>query len=206
VGGVSSVKAADPTNEEYDAAMEELASDNRYRWIIPAAIGTILGGGYLGLRYNPNLEGKGLTKWIPKAASLNKEADELWSYGGYVPKIDFSQTINARDAKSMFTNDPRLRDDPYVRNSGLSIINSAVNNAGYVNPTLGNIYDSARDKTQSKLSWAGVTNVAANTMLANATAHLFTSAIGAVVPLSDDAKRTIIDAGTWAAAITSILK
>lgn len=193
------------SDEEYDAAMEELADDKRYKWLIPGALATILGGGYLALRANPNQKHYGLTSWVPKTASLHKEADELWSYGGYVPDIDFSQVINARDAKSMFTNDPQLQNDPYVRNTGLAIINSAASRAGYINPTLGDIYDAARDKEKSKLSWAGVTNVAANTMLANATAHLFTSALGAVMPLSADTKRNIIDAGTWAAAITSIL-
>ena len=193
------------TDEEYDEAMDEFASDNRYKWLIPGALATLLGGGYLALKFNPNQEGYGLTKWVPKTASLKKEADELWSYGGFVPEIDFSRVVNARDARSMFTNDPQLQNDPYVRNTGLSIINSAVNRSGYTNPTLGNIYDAARDKEKSKLSWAGVTNVAANTMLANATAHLFTGALGAVMPLSADTKRNIIDAGTWAAAITSIL-
>jgi len=43
-------------------------------------------------------------------------------------------------------------------------------------------------------------------MIANATAHLFTSAIGAVVPLPKEMKRNLIDAGTWAGAIHSILK
>lgn len=193
------------TDDEYDDAIKELATNSGYKWLIPGALAALLGGGYLAIKANPNQKHYGLTSWVPKTASLHKEADELWSYGGYVPEIDFSQVINARDAKSMFTNDPQLQNDPYVRNSGIAIINSAASNAGYVNPTLGDIYDAARDKEKSKLSWAGVTNVAVNTMLANATAHLFTSALGAVVPLSKETKRNIIDAGTWATAITSIL-
>lgn len=194
------------SNEEYDKAMEELASDDRYRWLVPSALGLMLGGGYLAARYNPNQEKGGLRTWVPKTASVNSyNGDELWSYGGYVPEIDFSQVINAKDAKSMFTNDPTIVNNPYVKNTGLAIINSASQKAGYINPTLGNIYDAARDKEKSKLSWAGVTEVAANTMLANATAHLFTGVLGAVMPLSADAKRNIIDAGTWATAITSIL-
>ena len=193
------------SNAEYDQAMEDLATDDRYRWLVPSALGLMLGGGYLALRNNPNQEQGGRHTWVPKTASLNKEADELWTYGGYVPEIDFSQVINARDAKSMFTNDPAIVSNPYVKNTGVAIINSAAQRAGYVNPTLGDIYDATREKEKSKLSWAGVTEVAANTMLANATAHLFTGALGAVMPLSADAKRNIIDAGTWATAITSIL-
>jgi hypothetical protein len=194
------------SNDEYDEAMEELASDNRYKYIIPSAIGLLLGGSYIGLKYNPNQQGKGLMSWTPKTASLHKEADELFSYGGYVSPIDFGQIINAGQAKSMFSNDPHLQDDPYVRNMGISIINDASRTAGYVNPTLGNIYDSTAKKIKSKLSWEGVTGVAANTMLANATAHLFTGALGAVMPLSNEAKRNIIDAGTWGAFATSIFK
>ena len=192
------------SNEEYNKAMEDLAEDDRYRWMIPMALGTILGGGYLALRRNPNQVDKGLHSWIPKTASINN--DELFTYGGYVPAIDYGQVINARNAKYMFTNDPHLEDEPYVRNMGLSIINDAVNRAGYVNPTLGNIYDSASDKMKKKLSWAGLTDIAANTMIANATAHLITSAIGAVAPLPDDTKHKLIDTATWATAITSILK
>ena len=194
------------TDEEYDEAMEELKQDKRYRWILPTALGGLLGGSYLYWRYNPKQEGKGLLSWSSKTASLHKEADELFSYGGYVPQIDFSQVVNARQAKSLFTNDPNLQNDPYVKNTGLAIINDATNRAGYMNPTLGNIYDSAADKMRKKLTWQGVAGVAANTMIANATAHLFTSALGAVVPLSDNMKRNLIDAGTWAGAIHSILK
>ena len=105
----------------------------------------------------------------------------------------------------MLSNDPRLSQNKYVSNVYTSIIHDAANQAGYTNPTLGDIYKSTANKVKSKLSWNGVTGVAANTMLANATAHLFTSALGAVLPLSDSAKRTLIDAGTWATAITSIL-
>ena len=192
------------TDEEYDQAMEELASDSRYKWLIPGTLAAILGGGYLALKANPNQEHYGLTSWTPKTASVNSGSDELFRYGGYVPDIDFSQVVNARQAKDMFSNDPNLKDDPYVRNMGISIINNASKKAGFVNPTLGDIYDSTASKVNFKLSWQGVTGIAANTMIANATAHLFTAGLGAVLPLSQDAKRTIIDAGTWAAFASSI--
>lgn len=192
--------------DEYDEALDELATDSRYNFLVPAALGTLAAGGYLSLRANLNQKNYGLTGWNPKTASLNKEADELWSYGGYVPDIDFNQVINAGAAKDMFSNDPHLQDDPYVKNMGISIINDASNKAGFVNPTLGNIYDSTAKKIKSKLSWQGVTGVAANTMISNATAHLFTSALGAVVPLSKETKRNLIDAGTWAGAVTAIFK
>lgn len=194
------------SNEEYNQAVEGLATDDRYRWLIPTAIGGILGGGYLASKYNTNQVGKGQHNWAPKTASLHKKADELWSYGGYVPEIDFSQVVNANSMKKMFTNDPMLQKDPYVMNTGVAILNDASNKAGYTNPTLGNIYDSTASKMKKKLSWAGVTDVMANTMLANAEAHLLTGVIGAVAPLSEDAKQTIIDDTTWATAIINILK
>ena len=196
LGRMPITKMTGMTDDEYDEAMEEIANDNRYKWIIPGALATLMGGGYLALKYPGPY-----TKW----ASQDKQADELFSYGGYVPEIDFHKIINAGQAKELFTNDPDLKNDPYVKNMGLAIINDAVNKAGFSNPTLGNIYDSTASKIKSKLSWQGVTGIAANTMLANATAHLFTSAIGAVVPLPKEVKRKIIDYGTWAAAATSIL-
>lgn len=183
------------TDDEYDEAMEELAADKKYKWILPGALALLLGGGYLAFRA-PNS--------YTKFASMDKQADELFSYGGYVPDIDFHQIINAGQAKEMFSNDPHLQNEPYVKNMGISIINDAANKAGYVNPTLGNIYDSTVQKIKSKLSWQGVTGIAANTMIANATAHLFTSALGAVVPLPKETKRKIIDRGTWATAVASI--
>ena len=192
------------TADEYDQALDELASDSRYNFLVPVALGSVAAGSYLAAKANPNQKNYGLTSWVPKTASLNKEADELFSYGGYVPDINFHQIINANQAKAMFTNDPKLQNEPYVKNMGLSIINDAANKAGYVNPTLGNIYDSTAQKIKNKLSWQGVTGIAANTMLANATAHLFTSALGAVVPLSKETKRNLIDAGTWATTVTSI--
>ena len=189
------------SDEEYNEAMDELAQDKRYKYILPGALAAILGGGFLASQVRGSQPYLGLTKW----SSLNKEADELWSYGGYVPDVDFSQVINSRSAKQMFTNDPHLQDDPYVRNMGVAIISDAANRAGYTNPTLGNVYDSARDKMSSKLSLSGVAGVAAKTMIANATAHLFTGALGAVLPLSDKTKQNLIDAGTWYTAVSSIL-
>ena len=192
------------SNEEYDQAMEELASDDKYQFAVPAALGALLGGSYLALRYNPNQQGKGLTSWNPKTASLHKEADELFTYGGYVPDVDFSQVVNAGQARDLFSNDPNLQNDPYVRNMGVAIINDASRKAGFVNPTLGNIYDSTASKIKSKLSWQGVTGIMANTMIANATAHLFTAGLGKVVGLSPEAKRTIEDTATWATFAKSI--
>lgn len=192
------------SDEEYDEAMEELATDSKYQYMIPAALGTVLGGSYLALKANPNQRHYGLLNWNPKTASLHKEADELFTYGGYVPDIDFSQVVNAGQARDLFSNDPNLQNDPYVRNMGVAIINDASRKAGFVNPTLGNIYDSTASKIKSKLSWQGVTGIMANTMIANATAHLFTAGLGKVVGLSPEAKRTIEDTATWATFAKSI--
>lgn len=191
--------------DEYDEALDELATDSRYNYLVPAALGTIAAGGYLSLRANPNQKNYGLTAWAPKTASLHKEADELWTYGSYVPNIEWDQVINANDAREMADNDPRIASQTYVKHMYDSIINNSAMNAGYANPTLRDVYQSTASKIKSKLSWQGVTGVAANTMLANATAHLFTSALGAVMPLSKETKRNLIDAGTWATAIKSIL-
>lgn len=188
------------SNEEYDEAMKDLAENSKYRYVIPAAVGLALGGTYLGLRATPNQEGYGLTQWAAKTASLHKKADEFWTYGGYVPEIDWNAPININKAKTMFTNAPS-----YLKNMGNAILNRAEKDAGYANVTNRDVYDSTAQKMKSKLSWEGVTNIAANTMIANATAHLFTSGLSAVMPLSDTAKRNLIDAGTWGTFIASVL-
>ena len=202
------------SNEEYDQAMEDMANDNRYRFVIPAAVGLLLGGGYLAAKYNKNQEGKGLTSWTPKTASFINAStnagdsaegnNDFFYYSGYVPKIDYGKVIDARQFKSLVSNDNNLKDDPYVRNMELAVVNNASRNAGFVNPTLGNIYDSTASKMKSKLSWQGVTGVAANTMLANATAHLFTAGLDALMGLSPEAQRNIVDTATWATFAKSI--
>ena len=188
------------SNEEYDKAVEGLAEDDRYRYIIPAAVGLALGGTYLGLRASPNQKEYGLTEWAAKTASLHKEADELWTYGGYVPEIPWNDIVDINKAKTMFSNAPS-----YVKNMGNAILNASARESGHVNPTYSDVYNSTSNKMKSKLSWEGVTNIAANTMIANATAHLFTSGLSAVMPLSDTAKRNLIDAGTWGTFIASVL-
>lgn len=130
----------------------------------------------------------------------------MFEYGGYVPEMDFSSVINARDAKSLFTNDPYLQNNDYARNMGTAIVSNAALNAGSNNVTLGGVFDSAVNKISNKLSFEGVTSVAVKTLVSNGIARLLTGAIGTMTNLSPDVRNTIVEAGTWAGAVSSILK
>ena len=88
---------------------------------------------------------------------------------------------------------------------GISILADAQNREGSSNVSLGAIQDSATDKFKTKFGFEGIGNIAMRSMLANAASSMFATALGAVSGLSKDNQRRIIDAGTWAGAISSII-
>lgn len=201
------------SDDEYDEAIETLKHDNRYKHIIPAAIGATLGLGTIGAFYNANREGKGLLSWNPAvktASSLHckEELDKVASFmalDGFVPELNMQASIDARKAQSLFSNDPFLKEDPYVKNMATSIVADAAIRSNSVNPSTGNIFDAAAGKLRSKFSLAGIADIGLKSMLANTGATLFTSALSAMMDVPKSTQKTIIDAGTWAGALTSIL-
>ena len=142
---------------------------------------------------------------MKKTNSLQKQADDFFEYSGYVPNTDFSKVLDARQATSLFTNDPYLQQQDYVRNLGTSIVVNAANTAHTNKPTLGDVFDSAVNKIENKLSFEGLAHVGVRSVIANATANLFTDVLGTMTDLSPAAKRNIVDAGTWAGTISAIL-
>lgn len=210
------------SDDEWDEAMDELKSNSKYKNWIPAAIGALALGGTTYGSYTPYERYGGLLKWndtpsgyqdiknkytlpeMSKQQSLNKKADDFY-YNGYVPDIDFSQPVNARHAQALFTNDPYLINDPYVKNMGTAIVANASQNAGTNNPTLGGIFDSAVDKLDKKLSFEGLTSIGVKSVISNSAARLFTGVLGTMMDLNPDARRNLVDAGTWAGTITAIL-
>ena len=217
------------SNAEWDEALDEIRDDPKYRRWLPVALGGAAGLAALGLSYAPNREYGGLLNWeapvktnpkqalgsrlsylqhtpaFTKGAGLKKRANDLFEYTGYVPTLDLSDTINARSATSLFTNDPFLQNDDYVRNLGTSIVTNAAIQQHSNTPTLGSVFDSAVDKIDKKLSFSGLADVGVKSVISNATARLFTDVVGTMTNLTPDTRRNLVDAGTWAGTITSIL-
>lgn len=137
-------------------------------------------------------------------ASLHKQAD-LYSYDGYIPSFDFSKPVNVRQAASLFTNDPYLQNEQYVKNMGTAIVTAAAQRSGTNNPTMGSIFDSAVEKVDKKLSFEGLTSIGVKSVISNSVARMFTNVLDTMMDLSPEAKRNIIDAGTWAGTVTAIL-
>lgn len=212
------------TNREYDDEVDNIKSDSGLQVAIPGMLGLGALASSLALTHRSGEEGLGQLAWnsrpngyVPnrdfqmptgmgKGAAMQKFASSLFEYGGYVPSVDVSQIINVPYTKEQFfSNDPFLQNKPYVKSMGISILADAQNREGSSNVSLGSIQDSASDKFKSKFSFDGIGNIAMRSMLANTAASMFTTALGAVTGLSKDNQRRIIDAGTWAGAISSII-
>lgn len=122
--------------------------------------------------------------------------------------LDFNRAarVSGHQAISMFRDDPNLFDSPYERNFGTAIVANACNRQGTSSPTLGGIVDSAIQKFGNKLNWQGIASTAAAATIANAQANLFASALGTMFDLDRGTRNKLIEAGTWAGAVRSILK
>lgn len=219
------------TNEQWEEAMDNLKQDSGYRKWVPAVFGALAAGGTLAASYRGNKEWGGLLNWnanatsmtqnkdkkkrsgviypgtsgVNKEQSLIKTASDMYSYNGYISDDNFAQTISLAGARDLFNNDPYLKNEPYIKNLGSSIVNGAAIQAGTQQPTLGNIFDSATQKISNKLSFGGLLDIGVKSVISNATARLFTGALGTMTSLNPTAKRNIIDAGTWAGTVISIL-
>ena len=204
------------SSEEWDSEIDRLKNDSSARYKVPAALGLLSTAGMLGMLYRPGVEGGGLLKWdapskpLYETRWLSKDFDELKKTASYITDsymqdLDWAKPIDARTAQSLFTNDPHVQENPYARNMGLAIVNNAVNTSGTLHPTLGNVFDSALTKIENKLSWGGAMDVALKSAVSNVTARLFTGALGAVCDMNDKTRQALVDAGTWAGAISAIL-
>lgn len=208
-------------DEEWDAAMDELKSNSKYKRWIPAAFGALAAGAHTFASYTPHERYGGLLHWngtpsgyqdskqkylypTQKKIASVKEANDF-SYNGYIPEFDFSKPVNFRHAQALFTNDPFLQNEQYVKNMGTAIVASAAQRAGTNNPTLGSVFDSAVDKIDKKLTFEGLTSIGVKSVISNSAARLFTGVLGTMMDLSPEARRNLVDAGTWAGTITAIL-
>jgi hypothetical protein len=142
----------------------------------------------------------------PASYKMYKAASAFFNSTGYDnDPLDMTKAVDIGRARSLFDTDPYLMNDSYTRNFGNSIINNASIQSGVNNPTLGNIFDSAKDKVKSKLSIQGIADIGIKSMVANNTARLFTGVLDTMIDLSPTTRRNIIDTGTWAGTVSAIL-
>jgi len=140
---------------------------------------------------------------LRKTAALGKKAFGMESY---VNTLDWGRRVPLSSAQGLFTNDPFLSsNDRYSMNMGTAIVTDAAMRQNTASPTLGGIFDSAASKISNKLSLGGLASTATRAMVANGAARLFTGAVGAMFDLGPKARNTLVDAGTWAGTISSIL-
>lgn len=199
---------------EWNEAMDKMRSNPVYRHWIPAAIGLVAAGGASVL-----FGGRGLGSWgttptaresstyVKSPVDFKKAASSgILPGDGYITSLDWDKSLNLGLARDMFSPSVTgLENENYARHMGTAIVSDAALRQHTRRPTLGSIFDSAVDKLDKKLSFGGLANVAVRSAIANSAARLFTNALGSVSDLSPAVRQNIIDTGTWAGAITSIL-
>ena len=203
------------SNAEWNAMMDEAQDERSYRYIMPTAAGLLAAGGILALNYNPRESGNGLLSWYPsvktaamhKSASIKKLAEQIpMEYIGPIPKIDYNKPISLLAARDMFSNNPNLANEDYVRNFGKATTMATLNQTGCLNPMPGQFESVAQDKFMNKFTLEGITDIGVKTALANTAARMLTGVVGAVSPLPQDVRETLIDGTTLATALISIIK
>lgn len=215
---------------ELDEAIDDAKGNSKTKTRLPVVLGLLGTAGSLGLLYNKRYRNGGLLSWnapytddlgafrkdpvklascdadmerLRKNATLDKRAFGMESY---VQQLDWGRRVPLRSAQSLFTDDPFLpRNDRYAMNMGTAIVTDAAIRQNTASPTLGGIFDSAASKIGGKLSLGGMVDVGTKAMVANGAARLFTGAVGAVLGLGNGARKSLIDAGTWAGTISAIL-
>lgn len=207
------LKAAGMSPEDIAHATNSLKYDKSLkRWIPIVAASTVVAG-HAGINYRPNEQYGGYfsrnaaPKVYAPADSYKWKMHKTSSFGpgGFTSfdNINMQRRVNANNTINLFQGDPHM--PTYAQNFGTAIVANAAGHAGVSNPTLGNIFDSAVDKIKDKLTFGGVVDAAASSIIANAGARLFTGALDSMIGLPRNVQQNIVSAGTWAGAISSIL-
>jgi hypothetical protein len=145
-------------------------------------------------------------------AIMDKRPRNMTKWGSFMDTgfdgmdIDYGKRINGIQAASLFNNDPHFDDNPYIKYFGTSVVANACNTQNTTKPTLGSIFDSAARKFQSRLSLSGIAPTMASATIANAQANLLTGALGTMMDLDKGTRNALVEAGTWAGTIKSILE
>lgn len=127
----------------------------------------------------------------------------MWGSQGYQPQFDFSTPLTQRTAVDLFANNPYIKDKDYERNLGTSIIMGAPAYGGQT--TLGNVYDSAVNKFDKKLTLGGLAGSAIKGAVAGGLASMFTDTLGAVIGMPDPLRRSAANTVGFANAMCAIL-
>lgn len=141
-------------------------------------------------------------KPVQQPQQLNKTA----ALDSYLQELDWQKPLNLATADSLFTPGNGFdADSDLARLTGRAIVNSAAQGPTPGTTTLGGVFDAAMNKIENKLSLSGIASTALKTTVANGAARLFAGALDTVCDLKPSTRNAIIDAGTWAGAISSIL-
>ena len=200
------------TPQQAQESLQEMQNSTFNKHVVPWLAGALM----FTASAAPNVDFEspywGLTKWYPrdgkpaknvtKTSALQKYAS-LWGDQGYQPSFDFSTPVLQRTAVDLFANNPYIKEQDYQRNLGTSIIMGAPAYGGQT--TLGNIYDSAVNKFDKKLSLHGLAGSAIKGAVAGGLAGMFTDALGAVVGMPDPLRRSVANTVGFAKAMTTIL-
>lgn len=180
--GVRNAKNQEQAQAAYND-MNQYANSWVGKWVAPGVVGSIVP--LVSLAMNTDFDSKNLgwTSWKPqpltKKQSLNKKSG-LWQ-AQYNPTSNFNTPVNPTYLTGLIRGNPVLQDSPYAMNLGASILNAAP--ATGFNTTLGNIYDSALNKFDKKLSFEGLTGSAIKGVVAGSLAGMFTDVCGAMAGL-----------------------
>ena len=198
------------TPREAQQSLQEMENSTFNKHVVPWLAGALAFSASAAPNVNFDAPYWGLTEWYPKnkqegetkTAALKKYAS-LWGDEAYQPTFDFNTPVLQRTAVDLFANNPYIQEQNYQRNLGTSIIMGAPAYGGQT--TLGNIYDSAVNKFDKKLSLSGLAGSAIKGTIAGGLAGMFTDALGAVVGMPDPLRRSIANTVGFAKAMITIL-
>lgn len=135
--------------------------------------------------------------YIAKKASLFGPAE-------YTPTVNFSTPFNPSAAINLIQNSPYVGSDPYARNLGTSIVTAINPISGHL-PTLGNLYDSAQNKFDTKLSLGGMIGTGTKAIISAGLAGMFTDVVGTALGMPDKARNGLGRMAAIGTALHSIL-
>ncbi len=162
--------------------MNKWSNSWKAKWGLPILWGSIPAAVSLAANLDFHKPGAGLTQWQPQPIFDRQTLTKTSSfYNEYSPVSDFNTPVNPQYLVGLIKNNPLLQDNSYAINLGSSILNAAP--ATGFNTTLGNVYDSALNKFDKKLSFQGLAGSAIKGVVSGSLAGMFTDVCGAMAGL-----------------------
>lgn len=162
--------------------MNKWSNSWKAKWGLPILWGSIPAAVSLAANLDFHKPGAGLTQWQPQPIFDRQTLTKTSSfYNEYSPVSDFNTPVNPQYLVGLIKNNPLLQDNSYAINLGSSILNAAPS-TGF-NTTLGNVYDSALNKFDKKLSFQGLAGSAIKGVVSGSLAGMFTDVCGAMAGL-----------------------